>query len=173
MKLKWPGFNERGSVIIDLMPEYFCLKDSTVVLDGLAFNMKEELHVTLIRSELGLLLQDIINLNQKIRQKLRDTFEDIDWSFKQTGPVHILSRKKNNVLQGSIILLIEMPGMTEFYDQLKLSEIIDIETPVPPAHVTLYTYNCPFGIGVPSVQVLDELSVRTLSLNEFNALFKS
>ena len=67
-------------------------------------------------------------------------------------------------------MLIDMPGVTTFYDQLKAHGLIDLETPVPPPHVTMYTQNCPSGIGVPSDDALNILSSKTLSLNSLNKL---
>jgi hypothetical protein len=171
MRLEWPGFNEKGSVIIDIALEEFCYTANTVVFENFIFSAKEEVHVTLISSELGSILLHKIKLHPAIRRRLRDIFEEIDWSFKKTGPVHVLSRKKEDVVQKSIIMQIEMPGVAEFYDQLKVNGMIDAETPVPPPHVTLFTFNCPVGIGVPSVDALNELTVSIFSIDEFSMLF--
>jgi hypothetical protein len=54
MQLKWPGFNESGTVLIELTPESFCLAKDEIEVLGEAFKPKDELHVTLIGSELGL-----------------------------------------------------------------------------------------------------------------------
>ena len=50
MRLKWSGFNEKGSVIIELEPESLCLAKDTVFVHGDTFTPKDELHVTLIRT---------------------------------------------------------------------------------------------------------------------------
>jgi len=170
MKISWPGFNENGTVTIGLSPESFCIAKETIDVQGESFTPKDELHVTLIGSELGLIIRDKIQNDQTIDKLLEKTFAEIDWSFKQTGPVHILSRSEEEVVESSIILLIEMPGVTAFYDQLKTLGWIDSETPVPPPHVTLYTQNCPLGIGVPNDDILNALSRETLSVNTLNEL---
>jgi len=173
MHLKWPGFNEKDSVVIELAREDFCLAKTKVDLLGDIFTAKEELHVTLIGSELGVILQDKIKHNKSILQLLEKTFEAIDWSFKQTGPIHVLARLKEGVIEKSIILLIEMHGVTDFYAQLRTLGLTDPETPVPPPHVTLYTQNCALGIGVPGSEVLKRLTIKTLSLNAFSELCES
>jgi len=173
MKLSWPGFNEKGTVIIGLSPDSFCMAKETIDVHGESFTPKDELHVTLISGEAGLILQNKIQNNQTINKLVEKTFEEIDWSFRQTGPVHILSRSEEEVVERSIILLIEMPGVTAFYDQLKTLGLIDSETPLPPPHVTMYTQNCPLGIGVPSNKVLNALSRETLSVNTLNKLCNS
>lgn len=170
MKLSWPGFNEKGILLIGLSPESFCMAKETIDVHGESFTPKDELHVTLLGSELGLIIQNKIQQNQTIDKLLEKTFEEIDWSFKQTGPVHILSRSEEEIVEMSIILLIEMPGVTIFHDQLKTLGLIDSETPLPLPHVTLYTHNCPLGIGVPNDETLNALSRETLSVNTLNKL---
>ena len=165
MQLLWPGLNENDSVIIALKPEDFCLAKNSIEITGDRFMPKKELHVTVIGSKLGLILQQEIKLDQTIKQSLENTFENIDWSFKQTASVHMLSRSKNNTVEKSIIMRIEMPGMLEFYDQLKSLGLLEAGTPVPPPHVTLYTHHCPSGIGVPSDEILDILTTKILTLN--------
>ena len=170
MRLKWPGFNESGTVTIEIAPESFCLAKNEIDVLGEMFAPKEELHATLIGSELGLIIQDKIQHDQTIDMLLEKTFEEIDWFYKQTGPVHILSRSAEDIVEKSVIMLIEMPGVTTFYDQLKALGLIDLDTPVPPPHVTMYTQNCPLGIGVPNDDALNVLSRETLSVNALNKL---
>ena len=170
MRLKWPGINESSTVLIELAADSFCLAKNEIKVFGETFTPKEELHVTLIGSKLGLIFQHKIKQNKAINTLLKNIFEDINWSFKQTGPVHILSRNKGKVIQKSIIMQLDMSGLTTFYDQLKAHGLIDLETPVPPPHVTMYTQNCPSGIGVPSDDALNILSSKTLSLNSLNKL---
>lgn len=171
-KLKWPGFSEMNTVIIGLAADAFCFPAGELFFQDITFTAKEELHVTLIGSTPGSRLKQRINHNQTIENTLKKTFEEIDWSYKQTGPVHLLSRSKGNVIQNSIIMLIDMCGVSEFYEQLQTSGIIDPETPVPLPHITLYTHNCPAGISVPGIEALNKLSANTFSLDDFNALIK-
>lgn len=172
MRLKWPGFNEKGNVIIRLSTESFCLAKKTIDVQGVAFRAKDELHVTLIGTKLGSIILDEIKQNKTIDKLLEKVFKEIDWSFRQTGPVHILSRKKGKVVQKSIIMQLDMHGVTEFYEQLISYGLIDSTTPVPPPHVTMYTHNCPLGIGVPGKKTLNALSSKILSLNTLSQLCK-
>lgn len=170
MRLKWPGINESGTVLIELAAESFCLAKDEIKFLGETFTPKDELHVTLVGSELSLIFQNKIKQNKAINKLLKKIFEDIDWSFKQSGPVHILSRKKGKVVQKSIIMRLDMHGVTSFYDQLKAHKLVDLETPVPPPHVTMYTQNCPLGIGVPNDDALNTLSGKILPVNSLNNL---
>ena len=170
MRLKWPGVNESGNVLIELALESFCLAKNDIDVLGECFTPKDELHVTLIGEEIGLIIQDRIKQDQTINKLLKKTFEEIDWSYKQTGPVHLLSRSEEGAVEKSVIMLIEMPGVTIFYDQLKALGLIDLDTPVPPPHVTMYTQNCHLGIGVPNDEALNILSRESLSVNTLNKL---
>jgi hypothetical protein len=171
MHLKWPGFNEKGTVIIQLAPEDFSLTKNRVDVLGEYFTTKTELHITLIGTELGMILLDKIKQDKSINQTLAKTFEKIDWTFRQTGPLHLLARTKDATVEKSIIMLLDMHGVEEFYEQLKTLGLIGAETPVPPAHVTLYTQNCPPGIGVSSSEALGRLTMKTLSLKTFSKLW--
>ena len=172
MKLIWPGINAKGTVLIDLEFESFPVSKVPVLVDSLYYTPKDELHVTLVGEKVGSILQHKIKQDPKNIEVLVHIFESIDWAFNKSGPVHILSRSNKNNIQNSIIMLIDMPGMTTFYQQLISFGLIPGETPIPPAHVTLYTYNCPPGIGVPSNRTLDSLSKKTLAVKEFNDLWK-
>ena len=168
--MKWPGFNEEGAVIISLPVETFCLAENTIDCYGDTFIPKDELHVTLIGTRSGSIILDEIKQNKTIDQLLEKAFEEIDWTFSQTGPVHILSRKKDNIVQKSIIMLIQMDGVTKFYNRLIELGLVKDDIPVPPAHITMYTHNCPLGIGVPDKKTLNTLSTIALSVNDLNEL---
>lgn len=170
MRLRWPGVNDNGTVLIELSVESFCLATHDIEVLGEIFTPKDELHVTLISGKIGLYFQEKIKQDKTLDSLLAKTFEEIDWSFEQTGRVHILSRAKKKVIQQTIIMLVKMRGVTEFYDQLKALELIDTTTPVPPAHVTMYTHNCPLGIGVPNQKMPKVLTRKKLSVNALNKL---
>ena len=173
MKLEWPGFNAAGTVLIQLEAESFVLVQAPVLVQGEFFTAKDELHVTLIGKKVGSMLQAQIRQDLETSQVLEKIFEGIDWSFEKTGPVHVLSRLKKGTRQMSIIMLVDMPGMSIFYEQLKLLGLLPSEIPLPPAHVTLYTKNCTLGIGVPSNEALTTLSIESISPGVFYKLLKN
>ncbi len=170
MQLKWPGFNKKRSLIIELDPVSFCLAENKIDVFGETFTAKKELHITVTGSKLGLVLQGKIKQDHSISKVLKKTFEEIDWSFRQTGPLHMLSRSADKLAEKSIILLLEMPALAIFYEQLKRLGLIDFKTPVPPAHITMYTQNSALGIGVSSEEALKTLSVKILPLNTLHKL---
>jgi hypothetical protein len=171
MKSKWPEFNAKDTVLINLRLETFHLSEAPVLIDNIYYTPKEELHVTLVGEKVGTILQNKIKRNPETNEVLEHVFEDIDWSFKRSGPIHILSRlNKKRIVQKTVILLIDMPGMTIFYEQLKSLGLIPDKTPIPPAHVTLYTHHCPLGIGVPSKEILNSLIEKSFSVDVFNEI---
>lgn len=179
MKLHWPGFNEKKTVINPLRRSSFDVSDHPVIVQGEQFKPKDELHITLVGKRRGGLLQEKIATYPEIEMQLEQVFQSIDGSFKMIGPVRILARNKKKanrqgtliaVTQKSIILQLTMPGMATFYNYLRSQSFIDSAYPGPPPHVTLYTRNCPSGIGVSSVGMLDDLSEEILSLSELKDL---
>lgn len=173
MKLKWPGINAKDTVVINLGLETFDLAEAPVLIDNIYFTPKQELHVTLLGEKVASILKNKIRQDPETNVVLEHVFEDIDWSFKRSGPIHILSRRnKERTVQKTVILLIDMPGMTSFYEQLKSLGLIADKSPVPPAHVTLYTHHCPLGIGVPSKEILNSLIEKSFSVDEFNEILK-
>ena len=173
MHLIWPGFNDNDTVLIDMSYEPFHLPVNTFYINGQRFVRKDELHVTLIGSRLGRQIQDSFLQKPAKEENIKTIFEAIDWSYTRSGPVHQLARMRGAVRQGSIIMLIDMPGMKQFYDTLIKQGYIDKDTPLPPAHVTLYTYNNPHGIGVPDQEMLDMLSISSMSIDELDVLYDS
>ncbi len=172
MKLPWPGFKTNRTVLIQLAPGSFTLAECPVLVQGEYFTVKDELHVTLIGEKVGSLLEQQITRDSETSKVIARVFEDIDWSFEKTGPVHILSRLKKGSRQKSIIMLLDMPGMAIFYEQLSSLGLLPDKTPLPPAHVTLYTHNCSLGIGVPSDDALNTLSIESMSVSAFNKTCK-
>jgi hypothetical protein len=179
VKIPWPGINEKQTVIIPLGKNSFDVSDHPIIFQGTQFLPKDELHVTLVGKRIGKLLQEQIDQNPEIETQLKQVFQNIDWSFKQTGPIHILARAKEKmsndgiavpVIQKSIIQQLTMPGMPIFYDYLKAQGFIESDWPIPPPHVTLYTRNCPHGIGVSNLDELDEFSKGILSIKELRKL---
>ena len=114
MRLKWPGFNDEGTVLIGLSAGscYPLKKDIDVF--GEFYSAKDEQHITLIGNRLGEILLQVMQQDQTIETLLARTFEEIDWSFKPSGPVHILSRMQDGITQKSIIILVDMPGVKAF-----------------------------------------------------------
>jgi hypothetical protein len=178
VKLSWPGFNEMGSMITPLEWSDFIFPVRRVCIEEEWFEPKEELHVTVISKQAGRILGEKMSQDPVMAARVRREFEAIDWGFEPVGPVHIISRLKQKPGKGSatlchektIILRLNMPGMAVFYEILKSLNLISGDTSIPPPHVTLYTLNCPVGIGLANNKMLDDLTCRILSVRDFDDL---
>ena len=173
LKLLWPGFNEKGSLIIPLEWSEVPFPQNPIYIEREQFEPKDELHVTVIGKKAGSVIQEKMLLDPRIESTLRQVFEGIDWSFELGEVVHLLSREKERpgqgatVLEKTVLVRLRIPGMAIFYEGLKSIKLVTEDTIVPPSHVTLYTLNCPSGIGVPSDDALEDLTERVLPIDNF------
>lgn len=140
--------------------------ENGIHLDGLAFDPKAELHITLVGTALGRELHAAFggHAGAMIRQ-VRDTMA---WRFERTGR-QLLLRKPlvehgRVAIAHSIIELVDVPAMASFHRAL--GRLLGRQLPLPPAHVTLHTAGRAQGIGVSSPARLRAFTVRALSPHE-------
>lgn len=158
----WPGWTQQKTLLLPIDADAWPPPTAPVLLDGLHFVPKPELHVTLIGRALG---QQLLASPGERRYRTlvaRTAFESLDWSFARTGP--LLRLEKHGAeggpddRMGALIELVELPAMAEFHRQLGL--LLGRELQVPPPHVTLYTAGKSKGVGVPNANALREFTVR-------------
>jgi len=146
MKLSWPGFTHKATLVIAVDSELFQLSKGPVMILNESFNAKDELHITLIGKKQGALILDKVKRNRALELSLKRSFESIDWSFKPSSETILIGRKKETidetgmvqtVDQKSVITRTEMTGMALFYKAMKSIDLIHADTPVPPPHITL------------------------------------
>ena len=164
LPLKWPGLGPLKTLVISVDRHEFGIGPEPANYAGKLFLPKQEAHITIIGSTLGNRLSQQFDLDHAIEQKVRQAFEDIDWCYEKTSDLRHLLRQQINDgdVEESIIMLVRMNGMTEFYKRLMTLGLIPADHPVPPAHVTLYTHNCDPGIGVHSDAELTELTCEII-----------
>ena len=161
--IKWPGFSSTSALIIDVDRQMLGIKLEKIRYSDKVFKAKQELHITILGSSLGNMLLDQISRSPDIEHQLHEVFEHIDWTYRTTNEYRHLSREvldQNNELmtEETIILLVDIRGMRDFYSELKSMKLIPDNQPVPPAHITLYTCNCDKGIGIPDESKLADLT---------------
>jgi hypothetical protein len=175
MKLEWPGFTDKGTLLIPLDKALFNLPDKPVIILNEQFQPKDELHITVIGKKLATSIVEKINNDKILESSLKESFESIDWGFRKTDTAVLIGRdraiedengKQRKVNQKSVIAMVDIPGMAFFYNLLKSMRLIDEESPAPPPHITLYTMNCPNGIGIVSDEVLTSLRLKTLTAED-------
>ena len=172
-QLKWPGFTAYNTLIIDVDKHEFGIKAEPIEYSGSAFSPKRETHITVLGTELGSHLNQLFMSNPHLEQQVTQAFESTDWSYTKTGDLRHIVRENTeltgmNMTEESIIMLIEIKGMAEFYAQLKILGVINNDHPVPPPHVTLYTRNCDLGIGIHSDVELSKLSRERVAVSDFD-----
>ena len=170
---KWTGFTPYNTLIINVDKHAFGIKEEPIECSGSTFIPKRETHITVLGSELGSQLNQLFMSNPHTEQQVRQAFESTDWSYTKTGDLRHIVRENTeltgmNMTEESIIMLIEMEGMAEFYAQLKILGVINNDHPVPPPHVTLYTRNCDLGIGIHSDVELSKLSRERIAVFDFD-----
>lgn len=154
-----PGWTPHRTLVLPISPEQWEPPHEPVTVDGIEFQPKRDLHVTLIGRGLG----QVLHADPARRQAVREAFLRLDWSFTRTGELLRLEKRElegsgGGRSIGSIIERIEMPAMALFYDAL--AELVGRGLAIPPAHVTLYTAGRSQGIGVPDVATLNRLTVH-------------
>lgn len=157
-----PGF------VLPVPAERWTPPGDGIRLDGLAFDPKTELHITLVGTALGRELHAVFGASA--RAVVDAAFAAQDWRFRRTGR-HLLLRRTyvengQALLVHSIVELIELPAMAAFHRTL--GRALGRQLPVPPAHVTQYTAGRAQGIGVPSPARLRAFAVRALSPGELH-----
>ena len=164
---RWPGFSDSLTLIIDVDKSEFNIAAGPIDFDGKAFKPKRETHVTVFGSATTESVMERMRQNPESESALIQAFENTDWSYTITPDYRHLVRPAceyafTGGTEESIIVLIAMNGMAWFYAELKRLALIDADLPVPPPHVTLYTYHCDVGIGIPSEAELAALTRRRI-----------
>ena len=155
--------DKTGSLLLPLTKDGVGLSGGAIVYHGKVFEPKEEVHITVIGSELGRKIIEMSSANHEIKERILKAIAEADWSYSVQGKMHHVVKDKelpsppaaNKILHAeSIIRMASVPGIQQFYEQL--GAIVGIQLEVPPVHVTLYTYGDPRGIGLPNQAAFEE-----------------
>jgi hypothetical protein len=167
--LKWPGLSAENTLVINVDKQVFGIKPDPLEYDGKIFLPKQEAHITVFGSEIGTELLRQFVQNPEIEHRVQHAFESTDWTFTTTSELRHLVRTRatanaEDCIEETIIRLVKMQGMNDFYRKLKQLCLIAKDHPVPPPHVTLYTRNIDRGIGVDSEAQLAQLSLGSVDI---------
>lgn len=169
--IPWPGWTAERTLVMPVAPERWPPPLAPIELDGLEFQPRDELHVTLVGRALGRQLHE--TLGERFRTcAVRAAFEALDWRFERTGELLRL-RKAVRLKSGeqrianAIIERIRMPAMARFHHAL--GDLLGRRLPVPPPHVTLYVHGRERGIGLPGPAKLRAWTVRSVDPRELAA----
>ena len=156
---------ESGTFLLQLRPDDVGLANEAVEFQGKRFQPKDEVHITIIGTDLGERLKAAMERDPTIEPQLRQQIDETDWSYQlQDRWYHVVQEAEDDDEDGreeSIIRMAGVAGVADFYE--RLSQMLAVELEVPPTHVTLYTYNNAHGIGVANQAEFDELVTRAVS----------
>lgn len=168
-QFSWPGWTPQKTLVLPIPPERWPPPSTPATLDGITFQPKRELHVTLIGRGLGQALHGEPGQRGFRVQSVREAFAKLEWDFRRTGQFlrlekrEIAGRGRGRAI-GAIIERIELPALARFYDSL--ADLLGHKLAIPPPHVTLYTAGRSQGIAVPDVATLQRLAVRDVEVSE-------
>lgn len=159
----WPLPPAGNSLVLPIAPQRWPPPSDAVEIDGITFQPKSELHITVIGNRLGRELRELFAAHW-LAAAVGEALDRQDWRFARSGRQLLL--RKPFVEDGrrrvahSMIERIELPAMAPFHREL--GRLLGRQLPVPPPHVTLYVAGRPAGIGVSSAARLRAFAVREL-----------
>ena len=132
---------------------------------------KEEFHITVIGFRLGTHIKEkYAHVPQENRSAIENGIEvlahSIDWSFTYSGMRSLYIEKEyrnksgQKELRKSIVQLLAMPGMNDFYREL--NDVFGTTFEIPPPHVTLFVGADNQGIGIDSEAALAALHPKEI-----------
>src|SRR5688572_31883484 len=115
--MHWPGLGPDGTLVLPLSDAVARVVHApSVTLDGVRFEAKPELHVTLVGRALGARLAMSIAAGRFTEADLAQRFDALDWSYAPTDAwVWLRKTKEDGVVAESVIELIDMPAMAVFH----------------------------------------------------------
>lgn len=155
--MRWPGYGGSATVVIPVAPGAWPPPAAAVVVAGVRFEPKRELHVTVVGKALGARLRERCDEGE-----VAAAFAAQDWSFQRTRCLLHLRRVVDGATEQSLIERIAQPAMAMFH--AVLSRLLGEALPVPPPHVTLYVAGTDEGIGLPDEAALARWIVGEIRL---------
>lgn len=154
--LRWPGFNERGSLHLP-MPWFSDAwpLPGTWEVDGRLLQRKHEFHLTVLSRREG----------ARVRERIPDggverRFDEHAWTLGATGACWYLASAAAG--KWSIIATFECAALNAFRSAIASDAGITLEATLP--HVTLYVGGVPTGIGLESIAEFEALLPRRVWL---------
>jgi hypothetical protein len=145
------NFNpETGFFLLQLRKEDVGVGDAPVDFQGKTFMPKEEVHITVIGSNPGQQLAAAMAEDDALVGKMRAAVADYNWAYELKDEWYHVLREDEAGPAESIIRMARVPQLEPFYRRVEVLAAVHI--PPRPAHVTLYTWNDPDGIGLATWQ---------------------
>lgn len=143
-----------GTILLPISKGSLILPSQSLLLDGMEFSQKPELHITLVGRKIGQTLVAAGSGKGLVFGAIRELAAQMAWSILRSGRFVQLHKEKpvegssKTINARSIVELVDLPGASDFFKEL--SQIAGSEITPPPFHITIYTNTDPEGIGVSS-----------------------
>lgn len=155
------NFNpETGRFLLQLEKEDVGLGDGPIDYRGNSFWPKEEAHITIIGGRLAEAVACRMQTDPALAARVEQAIIAPAWRYRMEDEwYHVVrddevARERGKGVAESIIRMATVPPLPGFYRRLE--ELLDVVIPERPAHVTLYTWNDPRGIGLPTWELFEE-----------------
>lgn len=113
---------------------------------GKPFQPKQELHITIVSQDAGIILKHLENHPDDV-DDVQDLILSTDWSFSMLDDFFYVQEKPG---VETIIQMVDIAAIRSFFKDL--SKLIGQGFILPPTHVTLYTRGTEEGISLPDQQ---------------------
>ena len=133
------------------------------------FQKKDEIHITVLGFKNGQKVKEAIEKisdKETVTETLISMAEDTEWTFNLKSEKFYISKPGRE----SIIQLVELDGINNFFD--RLNELLNLNLETPPPHITLYTKGDDeksyMGIGINSREEFEKLNPRPVLAQKTN-----
>ena len=151
---------DTGYFLLQLRKDDVGLEEEEIDYQGKTFTPKDEVHITIIGSNLSERLVEKMRDDGGLEHTLKALISRTEWSYSLLDEWYHIRREENGEEAESIIRMVEVPAVEDFYRRVEEESGLDI--PPRPTHVTLYTWNDPEGIGVATYDEFRERAVSEL-----------
>ena len=155
------NFNpETGRFLLQLRREDVGLGNEPVTYRGKTFWPKQEVHITVTGGPLAETLAGRIAADPSLEEEVREAIAEMTWHYRLEDEwYHVVrddrvARERGKGVAESIVRMATVPPLSHFYRRLEA--IVGVAIPERPPHVTLYTWNDPRGIGIPTWELFDQ-----------------
>ncbi|OGM96344.1 MAG: hypothetical protein A3B86_04360 [Candidatus Yanofskybacteria bacterium RIFCSPHIGHO2_02_FULL_38_22b] len=161
-----PIFNpEKNTLLLEIkgnLPDLILDGDLALKIERKGFEKRKELHITVLGFKSGKRIREALEKipdKETIIEALIGMAENTEWTFDVNPERFHISKNERE----SIIQMVKLDGIDNFFDRLNGLLNTDIET--PPPHITLYTKGVDersgmSGIGINSQEEFEKLNPR-------------